>query len=113
MLYQACNALIHASAYDGYSLAVHEALANSTPVIVTKNTGISDFCVNGENAIIIKHSWSRSFVENLCNSMTTVIDDAQLREHLSKNAERDFASRTWDKVAEDTEHVYEEALALR
>ena len=112
-LYHACDAFINASLYDAYSLAVHEALAYGLPTVISTGAGIADYCLHGINSLLIHPRPCRALQKALVEAMMMLVDSAPLREYLSANAKRDFGSRTWDWVAEQTERAYEKALSVR
>ncbi|MEM2351976.1 MAG: glycosyltransferase family 4 protein [Thermoproteota archaeon] len=107
-LYYACDMLVSASKYEGYSLAIHEAMAYGLPVIIPDTVGIVDLCVNGENAIVLPR-WNR-FEQRLLEAMTRLLEDESLRHRLGENARRTMQHRTWEWVAQETEKVYARAL---
>ena len=105
-LYRCVDALVHPGFYDGYSLAVHEALANGLPVIVSRNTGIADYCTQRTDALILPRKRGSGLVESLVEMMYSVIGSQDLRTTLGREAARRFAAMDWDWVAAQTEKVY-------
>jgi len=105
-LYRCVDALVHPGFYEGYSLAVHEALANGLPVIVGRNTGIADYCTHRTDALILPRKRGSGLVESLAEMMFSVIGSQDLRMTLGAEAARKFAVMDWDWVAAETENVY-------
>jgi glycosyltransferase involved in cell wall biosynthesis len=105
-LYRCVDALVHPGLYEGYSLAVHEALANGLPVIVGRNTGIADYCTHRTDALILPRKRGSGLVESLAEMMGSLIGSQDLRTTLGAEAARKFAVMDWDWVAAETEKVY-------
>jgi glycosyltransferase involved in cell wall biosynthesis len=105
-LYRCVDALVHPGFYEGYSLAVHEALANGLPVIVGRNTGIADYCTHRTDALILPRKRGSGLVESLAEMMGSLIGSQDLRTTLGVAATRKFAMMDWDWVAAETEKVY-------
>ena len=105
-LYRCVDALVHPGFYEGYSLAVHEALANGLPVIVGRNTGIADYCTHQTDALILPPKRGSGLVESLAEMMGSLIESQHLRTTLGAEAARKFAVMDWDRVAAETENVY-------
>lgn len=105
-LYRSVDALIHPSLYDGYSLAVHEALANGLPVVVGQNTGIANYCTDRVNALILPRSRGTGLIHSMSQMMSFLMEADDLRSTLSKEASRKFGVMDWDWVASETERVY-------
>ena len=105
-LYRSVDALIHPSHYDGYSLAVHEALAYGLPVIVSQGTGAAYYCTNELNALILPRKHGAALVDALSRLMCLLIESDDLRSRLSTEAARKFSVMDWDWVAAETEKAY-------
>ena len=105
-LYRTVDALIHPSVYDAYSLAVHEALANGVPVIVSRGTGVADCCTDRTDALILPRKRGSGLVDSLAEMMCSLIESQDLRTKLGKEAARKFAVMDWEWVATETEKVY-------
>jgi len=103
-LYCACDILVSASKYEGYSLAIHEAMAYGLPVIIPDCVGIIDLCVPNENAIVLPR-WN-NFEKRLLEALERLLEDEFLRLRLGQNARATMEHRTWDWVAQETEKVY-------
>jgi glycosyltransferase involved in cell wall biosynthesis len=105
-LYRSVDALIHPGFYDGYSLAVHEALANGLPVVVGRNTGIADYCLSQVNALVLPRKRGLELVHSLSQMMCSLVESDHLRFTLGREAARIFGAMDWDWVAAETERVY-------
>ncbi len=105
-LYRSVDALIHPSFYEGYSLAVHEALANGLPAVVGRNTGIADYCLSYVNALILPRKRGSKLVHPLSQMMCSLVESDHLRFTMGREAARTFGPMDWDWVAAETERVY-------
>lgn len=105
-LYRAVDALIHPSVYDGYSLAVHEALANGLPVIVSRGTGAADYCTDRTDALILPRKRGSGLVDSLAEMMCSLIESEDLRRKLGRAAASKFGVMDWDWVGSETAKVY-------
>ncbi len=105
-LYRCADSLIHPSIYDGYSLAVHEALAMGVPVVVGGSAGISAYCSHRVDALVLPRRRGRRLVRSLTEMMCVLIESAELRCRLGTEAVRTFGIKDWNWVATETERVY-------
>ena len=86
-------------------MVVLEAMAHGLPVVVSaeRYCGISGLLTNGVNALILS---SPDNVQELADSLSTIIDDAALHQRLA-NAARQFASGlSWPIMARQQEAIY-------
>ena len=104
-LYEAADVLAHPTTEDTFAMVVLEAMAHGLPVVVSaeRYCGISGLLTNGVNALILS---SPDNVQELADSLSTIIDDAALYQRLA-NAARQFASGlSWPVLARQQEAVY-------
>jgi glycosyltransferase involved in cell wall biosynthesis len=106
-LYSAADMLVSASRYEGYGLAIHEAMAHGIPVIIPDSAGIADRFADGINALILPR-W-RGFETRLLDSMRRLATDEQLRHRLGEAGRTWAAKNTWREVATELSIVYAEA----
>jgi glycosyltransferase involved in cell wall biosynthesis len=106
-LYSAVDILVSASRYEGYGLAIHEAMSIGLPVIVPDSAGIADRFVDGVNALILPR-W-RGFDARLLDSLRLLATDEQLRLKLGDAARMWALKNTWHEVAAELSDVYSEA----
>lgn len=52
-LYRACDALLHPTFYDPFSLVALEALASGCPVITTRRNGVSEWMESGREGFVL------------------------------------------------------------
>jgi glycosyltransferase involved in cell wall biosynthesis len=113
-LYRSCDAYVHPAIYDdkndteGLGVTLIEALANSCPVVASEVGGIVD---------VIKHERTGLLVPErdegrLASAILRLLDDAELSRRLGEGG-RAFAERhfDWERITDDTEELYERAIA--
>jgi len=119
-LYQVADALVLPSRGEGFNLPTAEAMARGLPVIVTRHSGLLDFC-NDENSFLIDCAyefstshleipnsfWARPSVEQLVWAMKTVYRDGRSPDTItaSRAAQGQQAALRlrWGDVAERVE----------
>ena len=72
---------VHSSYVESFGIVVTEALALGVPCVVTCSTGVMDFLVDGENAVLTQQS-----PEDLTEKVLMVLRNQQLRAQLKENA---------------------------
>jgi glycosyltransferase involved in cell wall biosynthesis len=65
------DVLVHPTYEDGFALAPMEALYMGVPVIVTRDTGMKDYVVDGKNGYIVETGSPEAIVEKLNQIQTT------------------------------------------
>jgi UDP-glucose:(heptosyl)LPS alpha-1,3-glucosyltransferase len=106
--YAAADFLLHPTIYDSFGLVVAEAMAGGLPAVVTRSAGVCELIAHGESGWIVDGeplAGTRAAVQALSQ-------DAALRQRLGDGARAVAARRTWDRVAEETLAVYQEASAI-
>lgn len=82
--YQSADCFLLISNYEGYGMAVVEALQNGLPIVMS-DVGIShDIIKDGENGIVVPVGDKNKFVESLLR----LISGPDLRRRLSENAKK-------------------------
>ncbi len=92
-----CDIYVQASHYEGWCIALAEALALGRPAIASDCTGNREQIIPEENGLLIQLS-----EENLTGALKRLIDDSALRERFSKT----LAARRVD-YAKDAKLIYE------
>jgi glycosyltransferase involved in cell wall biosynthesis len=93
--YDAADVFVLATLYEGYGMAVAEALARGLPVVSTATGSIPEIVVGGSGVLVPPGD-----VEALAGALRTVLNDADARARLAANARR-VRNRlpTWDEAA--------------
>lgn len=100
-IYNLCTIFIYPSLYEGFGLPPLEAMACSTPVIVSNVASLPEVC--GDAAIYIDpHN-----EENIKDSILILFNDKDLRDTLSQKAISQAASFSWEKSAAMHIEVFE------
>jgi len=96
------------SVYETFPLAVLEAFACGTPVIVTDRCGIADM-VNCQAGVVVSYD-----KDQLSNAMLRILsDDEKRREFAEKGKLLVREKFNWQKIAEQAEHIYLGCLSSR
>lgn len=77
-LYSGSGVFVQTSLHEGFCLPVLEAMACGCPVITTDSHGNRDFCVDGENCLVVE----QNNVDELAKTIERVLSDQALREKL-------------------------------
>lgn len=81
---------------EGMPVVIMEALASGKPIITTDVGGITDAIMDGDTGILVQQKSS----EELAKKIYELINDEELREHLSKNAVKCAREKfSWDVIA--------------
>jgi glycosyltransferase involved in cell wall biosynthesis len=97
-----------ASHYEGFPIAVAEALAAGLPVVATDVGGVADAVQNGRNGYLVQPREP----DALAHALTRLIDDAPLRHRLGAEAARSADAFDVAKAVRATESLYAELLDL-
>ncbi|HWP03392.1 MAG TPA: glycosyltransferase family 1 protein [Gemmatimonadaceae bacterium] len=87
--YNAADALVYPSSYEGFGIPVLEAMACGTPVIATRTTAIPEFAEGA--ALLIPDGSEHSIKAGL----EALLSNAQLRSRLAEEGPRRAASYDW------------------
>lgn len=98
---------IQSSIYEGFGLAVAEAMSQQLPVIVTPAGSMKEIVENGRTGIVCGDFQS----ESLKKALLQLINNPKLAEQLGKNAKKfvakNFEIKRWTK---NTEQAYKNAI---
>jgi glycosyltransferase involved in cell wall biosynthesis len=92
--YQRATMFVSASHLEGFGLPVLEAMACGTPVITTRNGGVSDFVADEVNALMVPVA-ARS---ELAAAIERLLEDRALRLRLSEAATATAVHYSWDRM---------------
>ena len=102
--YQAADALVFPSLYEGFGLPVLEALACGCPVVAADRTSVPE--VTGDAALLV----DPSDPDAIAAAVGRVLDDRALAASLRAAGPVRAASFTWRRVAAETLAVYARVL---
>ena len=93
---------ICASMYESFCLPVLEAMTCGVAVITTNNGGNMDFVKDNENALVIE----KDNIDDIVEKTKKLINNAQLRERLSRAALQTSKQYSWNKTINMVEEYY-------
>ncbi len=106
-LYHAARALVHVALAEGFGFTPPEAMACGTPVVTSKQTATGE--VAAEAGLLV----DAYETEQIAGAIRQIIADDFLHARLSSAGKVRAAQFTWDRCAEQTYAVYEEAWLQR
>ncbi|HUI90434.1 MAG TPA: glycosyltransferase [Anaerolineales bacterium] len=104
--YSASEMLVMPSHYESFGMVALEAMACGTPVIASEVGGLGFLVQNGETGYTIPSGEP----DILCDRLSTLLNNAGLRERMGKRAAQYAQSYTWDKIAAQILKVYQTLL---
>jgi glycosyltransferase involved in cell wall biosynthesis len=80
-----------------------ESLINGTPVLVSKQTGVSE---------VLHHALKTDFwdTDEMAHKMIMALRHPELTKQLGRYGKNEAMSQTWHKVAEKCIHVYDKLM---
>lgn len=93
---------VHPSYVESFGIVMTEALALDVPCVVTRSSGVMDFLIDGENAVLTDQN-----PESLAEKVFVVLRDRQLHEQLRENT-RCPDQFLPDEVMKKIDHLLEE-----
>jgi glycosyltransferase involved in cell wall biosynthesis len=92
-LYGTADILVYASYYDSCPRPPLEAMAAGVAVICTDTGGAREYCVDGENCILVK---SKS-VDEIFSALKLLIESDDIREHIVHGGFRTASQRSQER----------------
>lgn len=99
-LYQKALALVHTSFYEGFNLALVEAMQAGIP-IVASDIPVHHEVTDGNALFVDPHN-----IDSIGNGLHKLIHDKALQHELVKKTETRARDFNWKKAAEETLYVY-------
>jgi glycosyltransferase involved in cell wall biosynthesis len=99
-LYKQALALVHVSEYEGFNLAIVEALSAGIPIIASDIPVHHE--VTSDNALFV----NPLDINSIGNGMHRLINDHALQKELSEKGKQRAKDFSWEKTAEETLYVY-------
>ena len=105
--YAASDVYLLPSLYEPFGLSILEAMASGLPVLVSRDSGAAELISDGVDGLLIQEPRD---VTELSAKLGALLKDAHLRTRLGRQARRTALQYPWDRVARETEEVYERVL---
>ena len=83
-----------------------EAMACGVPIVASKIGGVPDVVKDGENGLLVQPRDSGA----LADAIIYLLENEDVRERMGKNGRVKVENYSWDKIAEETEKIYEAVL---
>jgi len=103
MAYQAADVFVMPSVSEPFGIVPLEALAHGTPVLVSKQSGVSE---------VLAHALKADFwdTEEMANKIIALLENKPLHENLSANGRTESLRQTWLSAADKIMRVYNSLL---
>ncbi|MCI0453735.1 MAG: MSMEG_0565 family glycosyltransferase [Candidatus Dadabacteria bacterium] len=101
-LYKAGNVFVFPSIKEGWGLVVFEAMASGLPVVASSIEPMTDYLKDGENALLV----SPIDYESLAQKIIGILENAELRDKLLRNATKTAQAYSWRNTALRHEEFY-------
>lgn len=95
------------SLYEGFGLPLVEAMARGRPVLTSNCASMPE--VAGDAGLLV----DPSDVNSISNGLLSMVMDHSLRQRLAGNALPSAARYSWEKAAEATSRIFDEAILAR
>ncbi|MBE6048386.1 MAG: glycosyltransferase family 4 protein [Clostridium sp.] len=106
ILYNAAEAFVYPSLYEGFGLPPLEAMSCKTPVITSNLTSIPE--VTSDAAILINpHN-----IDDLSSALITLLNNENLKDTLAEKGYKRSLNFTWKKTAKKTFDAYKKIMDI-
>ncbi len=85
-----------------------EAMACSVPIVASKIGGVPDVVKNGENGVLVPPKDE----EALAEAIIYLLENEEVRRRMGRNGRKKVEDYSWERIAEETEKVYEKVLNI-
>ena len=105
--YQLCDLLLFASTYEGFGLPLLEAMSHGTPVLTSNCASMPE--VAGDAGMLV----DPCDVDSVAHGLSELLSHDARRNALACLAKPHAASFSWDRAAEDTLRIFDDAIGAR
>ena len=107
--YSAAEVVVMPSLYESFGMVALEAMACGTPVVASEVGGLGYLVQNG----ITGYTIPDSDPAELCDKLSHLLGDADLRNQMGNSAAEYAANYAWTKVASQVIDVYKDVAAVK
>ena len=102
-LYRAADLYVMPSVSEPFGLTALEALANGTPILVSKQSGVSE---------VLTHALKSDFwdIDDMADKIINVVGSNALRDTLGELGAKDVEHVTWENAAGKCTQIYEDIV---
>ena len=94
------------TSHESFGIVNLEAMACGVPIVASKIGGVPDIVKEGENGLLVPPRDP----EALAEAIIYLLKSEGVREKMGKDAREKIKDYSWERIAEETEKVYEEIL---
>ena len=98
-IYQSADLYVMPSVSEPFGITALEAIANGTPVLISKQSGVSEIL---KNALKVDF-WD---IDEMANKILAVLNYQPLKTDLKKESSKEIKNITWDKAADKCLDIY-------
>jgi len=102
VLYSKAVAFVFPSLYEGFGIPILEAFSCGCPAILSNTSCMPEIAEDGAKY------FDPTNKDSMLDSITQVIDNISLREHLIRRGYKRLKNFSWDKTADKTNSIYSE-----
>jgi glycogen synthase len=102
-LYQSADLFVMPSVSEPFGIAPLEAIVNGTPVLISKQSGVSE---------VLTHSLKADFwdVDDMTDKIVSVLENDSLKNTLKENSMNEVKKVNWDSAASKVVDLYNDVL---
>lgn len=101
--YRMANVYVMSSISEPFGITALEAMKNGTPVVISKQSGVSEILKN----CLVADFWD---VNLMATQILSVLYNPELRSHLSEEGLKEIRNFSWDRPAGQCIEIYKRAL---
>ena len=106
--YKSADIFVLPSLYEIFGIVNLEAMACSVPIVASKIGGVPDVVKNGENGVLVPPKDE----EALAEAIIYLLENEEVRRGMGRNGRKKVEDYSWERIAEETEKVYEKVLNI-